>query len=151
MNRNLILVFILLATLSVANASPHQLVKRQTQWKKCTEYYPLVHVDLSSGSTISGQEDSFVVSGNLNIVINSGFVLSVGFHDESRTIESMEVPICGAQYRTDCPINANTDFNSSLVFPVPKNLPDPYSIFVFIFDKLNKKIHGCATASFSKN
>ncbi|RHZ82118.1 hypothetical protein Glove_114g82 [Diversispora epigaea] len=144
MNRNLILVFILLATLSVANALPNQLVKRQIKWEKCTENYPLVNVDLSSDSIVPGQEYSFNVSGNLNTIIDSGFILSVGFHDNHLfTIASVEVPICGAFYRTDCPINSNTDFSASLVFLVPKNLPNPYSILVLISDKLNKKVQGC--------
>ncbi|RHZ67829.1 hypothetical protein Glove_299g42 [Diversispora epigaea] len=58
MNQSLILVFILLATLSVVNALPHQLSKRETQWGKCSDSNEYLLLGVTSRSRTWGNPDS---------------------------------------------------------------------------------------------
>ena len=69
MNRNFIFVFILLAALSIVNAIPHKLFKRETVFGKCdflTNPPPQLTVKLSPDPVAPQNPDTFTISGQLD-------------------------------------------------------------------------------------
>ncbi|CAG8550550.1 5206_t:CDS:2 [Ambispora gerdemannii] len=101
MNRNFTLLFILLATLSMVNAIPHQLYKRGINWGPCP---PLPNAESFSRLEI--------------------------FADSSVAYSGYGGDPCGAQ-ALNCPVNPGTYFMTHASMNVPSNLPDyiPYRDF----------------------
>src|SRR5207244_1300260 len=86
MNRNLIFAFILLATLFMVNAVPHQLFKRGTTFNPCplTGVDPLT-VSINPDPPVAGKPEKFKVGGTLAKGITAGkTVLAIGFTDVNK-------------------------------------------------------------------
>src|SRR4051794_20905558 len=90
MNRNLIFVFILLATFSMVNAIPHNLLKRDpTIFGACppipkvpTQPIQLA-VTISPNPVVPGQSDSFTASGKFPVDLTTSDSFVVGFADNT--------------------------------------------------------------------
>ncbi|POG76862.1 hypothetical protein GLOIN_2v1553339 [Rhizophagus irregularis DAOM 181602=DAOM 197198] len=145
MNRNFIIIFILLFTLSMINAVPHQLRKRETNFDSCLvgkDVVPLT-VKINPDPPVAKKPESFTVSGTLNDdILAYNTVLMIGFVDSTGAL-SLTAPYFQKFVE---PVKAGTPFsiNASKV-PTPVNLPDVYIIRVIVGD-LNDNIYGCALA-----
>ncbi|CAG8625574.1 15120_t:CDS:1 [Funneliformis mosseae] len=149
---NFILVFILLATLSMVNAIPLRLQKRSIPFGPCPpprENYPsppLISVEIANETISLGQTNVLVVSGTLFADITDSTQLIAHFADPKTNKYVGEINssfICSGK---GCPIKARTEFNSFISdFLAPYRLPDPYSIVVSVVDNLSVVL-GCATA-----
>ncbi|CAG8673156.1 14539_t:CDS:1, partial [Funneliformis mosseae] len=141
---NFILVFILLATLSMVNAIPPRLQKRSIPFGPCPpprEKYPsppLISVEIANVTITPGQTNVLVVSGTLYADITESTQLIAHFADPNTKKYIGEINssfICGG---AGCPIKAGTEFNRVISdFLAPDQLPDPYSIVVSVVDNLS--------------
>src|ERR1700722_4465145 len=78
MTRNFILI--LLVTLSIVNAIPHQLYKRTTTFGPC-QGVPFINVTISPDPVIIGQDITFDVSGRLNEDVPTNPEMYIHFDD----------------------------------------------------------------------
>ncbi|CAG8672871.1 16263_t:CDS:1 [Funneliformis mosseae] len=150
-NLNFILVFILLATLSMVNAIPHRLQKRSFSFGSCTPLKgknppPIISVEVASNTIVPGQTNTLVVTGMLIEPIFESTQLIAQFVD-SETNNFIGEPsinsICGG---AGCPIKGGTQFTTIIGnLLAPSQLPDEYSIVVSVIDEF-KDILGCANA-----
>ncbi|RHZ71340.1 hypothetical protein Glove_259g39 [Diversispora epigaea] len=143
MNQSLILAFILLATLSVGNALPHQLSKRETQWRTCEELggeFPLLSVTISPDLLVQGQDDTFSVSEYFEA--DSTSILGVGFYTDfaHQPLHTFQTRVCRYEGLPNCPINP---FKMDYKITVPTGLPNPYFLAVVV-GNLDLTIFGCA-------
>src|ERR1043165_3081917 len=84
MNRNFIFVLVLLATLSMVNAIPHQLYKRTTTFGPCSKAPPgtvTVDVKLSPDPVVAGQTDTFTITAKFTEDVVTGTQVIVAFAD----------------------------------------------------------------------
>ncbi|RHZ71338.1 hypothetical protein Glove_259g37 [Diversispora epigaea] len=144
MNQSLILVFILLATLSVVNALPHQLSKRETQWGKCTDSgktYPLLGVTISPDPLVQGQNDTFSVSGDFEA--GATYILGVAFFKDlaDDPLYVFITPVCGAKGLPNCPVKP---LKMDYKITVPTGLPNPYFLAVVVEDPKAQIVLGCS-------
>ncbi|RHZ87541.1 hypothetical protein Glove_33g137 [Diversispora epigaea] len=145
MNQSLILVFILLATLSVVNVLPHKLSKRETQWGQCTDLgggtYPLLGVTISPDPLVQGEEGTISVSGDFES--GDTDLLNVRFYknltDDPLGVFSKHV--CGGNGLPACPIKP---FKVDFIIRVQRRLPNPYFLAVVFEDSITETIYGCA-------
>src|SRR5687767_14327538 len=139
---NFILAFLLLATLSMVNAVPHQLHKRDpTQFVACspippsTTPPPLLAVAISPDPVVPGKAATFTISGDLNGPIianpNSNFTRIVFIDPKTR--KTVEDPFF--VFATPLP--------QTMKYPAVPALPKPYVISVAIVDTIDKTVLGC--------
>ncbi|RHZ87540.1 hypothetical protein Glove_33g134 [Diversispora epigaea] len=105
-----------ISTLSVVNALPHQLSKRETQWEQCTDLgnrTSLLGVTISPDPLVKSKNGTFSVSGDFE----SGNGLPA------------------------CPIKP---FKVDFIIQVPERLPNPYLLVVVFGNRIARKIYGCA-------
>ncbi|RGB36460.1 hypothetical protein C1646_741745 [Rhizophagus diaphanus] len=144
MNRNFTIIFILLVTLSMINAVPHKLRKRETNFNSCLgkDVVPLT-VKINPDPPVAKKLESFTVTGTLNDdILAYNTVLMIGFADSTGAF-----PLTAHYFQKFVePVKAGTPFsiNASKV-PTPVNLPDVYTIRVIVGD-LNDNMYGCALA-----
>lgn len=86
MNRTFILVFILFAAFSMINAAPHQFRKRTTTFNPCpVEGVDPVSVSISPDPPVSGQPDTYTVSGTLSHDLTSGkTIVGIAYADTNK-------------------------------------------------------------------
>src|SRR5438045_4974320 len=105
MKQNLIFAFILLATLSMVNAIPHQLYKKSTKFEECPNVGDAVlNVSLSPDPVVAGQPDSLNVYGKLEKELTFFHKLVIEFADIDGTPvkDPIVVDICSKEGAT-CP------------------------------------------------
>ena len=138
----------MLATLSMVNAVPHLLYKRETSFGPCPVSPPITQVDvtISPDPVVAGKPDTFTVSGTLTEDITDETLLLIVFGDPStgkQVGDTYTQPICTG---TGCPIKAGTKFDvTAKDVPVPADLPKAYSIGVGVVNSATD-ILGCAVA-----
>ncbi|RHZ53214.1 hypothetical protein Glove_444g22 [Diversispora epigaea] len=149
MNRNFIFVFILLVTLSVVNAAPSRLDKRDTGFIACsppsgTPTPVLISVTYTPVPLASGQPSKFDVSGTLKEDIGSITRLFIGFFDRTDPQKPVPIKPFPSYFKTFTTeiIEAGNPFNTTAQFTVP-TLPASYTISVLIMNPPND-IPGCA-------
>jgi len=150
MNRNLILVFVLLVTLSVVNAaSLPQHRKEKTKFGACplknTPQPPTFNVTINPDPLRPGQTASFIATGRIPSEITKDTVLVVEFIGKggNRIGKPFNKPACE---KKTCTIKANKKFtiNANNV-PVPKDVTSPYGIAVALVNPSNDVL-ACAFA-----
>ncbi|RIA79957.1 hypothetical protein C1645_24848 [Glomus cerebriforme] len=145
MKQNFILVAILLATLSIVNALPHQLNKRATTFIPCPGNIPFITTTLTPDPpTGAGANELITISGTLPNPVVAGSKLVIGTFDPTGT------PI-GAPLTLDfCTMNGATcpEEYFSLIQPVtmPSPLPTSYMIITAINDP-NGNALGCSVGT----
>ncbi|CAG8667084.1 14048_t:CDS:1, partial [Racocetra persica] len=126
MNQNLIFVFILFATLSVANSLPHQLVQK-IKWQTCLndkDPYPSLDIKTSVNDIAQGQNETFTVSASLPEVITETDMFELSFFDfNGGESYNFSTPVCGKNNLPQCPIKANTKFSVKQTIKVPRFPP----------------------------
>jgi hypothetical protein len=148
MKQNFILAFILLATLSMVNAS--QLHKRTTNFGPCPVDPPVSQftVSLSPDPIAFGSNVDVTISGKLDkdVPADSKDILQVPFLDSTFVPigDIFTVDLCKAT-GVKCPIPAGTAINTKVTVPVPKqeDIPKGSSIVVAAIDETDEFI-GCA-------
>ncbi|RHZ59099.1 hypothetical protein Glove_365g10 [Diversispora epigaea] len=143
MNQSLILVFILLATLSVVNTLPHQLSKRETQWGQCIYSgvtYPPLNITISPDPLVQGQDGTFSVFGDFEAGATD--ILYISFYKDltKNPLHVFKTFVCGVKGLPNCPVKP---FKMNCDIKVPKGLPNPYFIVVIIGDQKAQKTLGC--------
>src|ERR1044071_1959095 len=131
MNRNFIVVFILLATLSIAYAIPHELLKRETSFGQCEGGPPVLTVKISPDPVVPGSPNTFTISGTLEEDIPESAQLMGFFSDpNARKIirDPTKKPVCED---SKCP-KANVPFTLTLDISEVPELPTAYDIVVGI-------------------
>lgn len=120
MNRSLVFALILLITVSIVNAIPHQLHKRTTSFGACSNVpsdTPVLSVTLSPDPVVQEQTDTFGVSGTLKQDITDGYNLYIAFVDDNGNIISSDiVDICK---EVTCPVKAGTPYSTTQDVYVP--------------------------------
>ena len=161
MNRNLILVFVLLVTLSVVNAAslpqhhngktkfnPHN-HKEKTKFGACplknATQPPTFDVTINPDPLRPGQTALFIATGRIPSEITKDTVLVVEFIGKygNRIGKPFNKPACE---KKGCTIKANKKFtiNANNV-PVPKDVTNPYGIVVALVNPSNYVL-ACAFA-----
>src|SRR5947208_1901809 len=98
MKRDFTFVFILLATLSMVNAIPHQLHKRDTTFNQCLKSdASLLTVSVSPDPPFPGQTATYTISGELAKAAPVDSAIFIGFFDRS----SGETKVIGEPIVTD--------------------------------------------------
>ena len=149
MNRNFVFALILLTTLSIVNAIPHQLHKRTTGFGACANLpsdTPVLNVILSPDPVVSESTDTFTVSGTLKQDITDAFNLYIAFTDDNGNILSSDiVNICK---EVACPVKAGTPYSTTQSVYVPELSGTSY-IVVGIADGIGTDAHilACSTAT----
>ncbi|CAG8477628.1 7171_t:CDS:1 [Acaulospora morrowiae] len=137
MNKNLIFVFILFATLSAVNSLPYKLDKRSSslEWSTCytsAGTFPKLNV-VAENDPVEGQEDTFTASGPIPSDINSDDQLYMIFidDDDPKNVHTFSTPVCGSGSLPQCPIKAGSQFSVNITLTVP-TVPDAYDIYAVI-------------------
>jgi hypothetical protein len=134
MKQTFIFAIILLTTLSMVNAFPHQLDKRATTFVTCPSGSPnQINVSIQPDPPVSNSSLLITVSGTLTtgtIDPGSQFVFRV-LDDSGAKGDPYTMDICTAKGIT-CPMTTGTSF--SIVNNVPTGTLGMYTIFVFILD-----------------
>src|SRR4051812_35009536 len=141
MNRNISIILVLLFTLSIVNAIPHQLHKRITAFGSCG-IGNVLDVAVSPDPLIPGKTAQFSVSGPLTPPAKTGSTLGIGFFAagaDDPIAPPLYLDLCEIQ---SCPISY---FDASGPVEVPAKLPKAYDIVVAIFDPAGEII-ACAGA-----
>src|SRR6266516_3365988 len=98
MKQNFVFALILLTTLSIVNAIPHQLHKRTTEFDACSNLppeTPVLDVTISPDPVVPESKDKFTISGTLTQDITDGIKLYIAFVDQYGNIISSDiVDIC---------------------------------------------------------
>jgi hypothetical protein len=82
MNRQILYLFFLLATASIINAIPHQLIKRATNFGPCpVETSPTLSITIAPDPVVSNQPVTFTISGNAPFDVPTNAVLNIVFLD----------------------------------------------------------------------
>ncbi|RHZ71350.1 hypothetical protein Glove_259g41 [Diversispora epigaea] len=131
-------------TLSVVNALPHQLSKRETQWGKCTvsgKIFPLLGITISPDPLVQGQNAVFNISGDFEAGATDR--LGVGFFKdlEHPPLYGFPTAVCGDEGLPNCPIKP---FKFVYKITVPKISLNPYFIAVVLGDTSSQTILACA-------
>jgi hypothetical protein len=131
MKQTFIFAIILLTTLSMVNAFPHQLDKRATTFVTCPSGSPnQINVSIQPDPPVSNSSLLITVSGTLTtgtIDAGSQFVFRV-LDDSGAKGDPYTMDIC-----ITCPMTTGTSF--SIVNNIPTGtLTGTYTIFVFILD-----------------
>jgi hypothetical protein len=146
MKQSLIFVVILLVTLSMVNAIPHQLQqlhKRVTTFSACPSGSPnSLTVTLQPDPPVAGQPEIFTISGT----IDTG-TLDVGSSITIQALDDGGKPI-GTVYRyrlceqpgSKCPYSS---FSTIIRVPMGSPLPTTYTILVQLFDAAGSLL-GCS-------
>ncbi|GBB99811.1 hypothetical protein RclHR1_03640007 [Rhizophagus clarus] len=133
MKQNYIFVIILLATLSVVNAIPHQLLKRDTIFTSCPTGSPnIIEVDVQPDPPPVTGKLILTISGTLKKgVISAGSKLVLKAIDDNGDLlaKPLVYDLCGVG-GFDCPVNTFSMIKSLET----KGLTPTYSIIVQIFD-----------------
>jgi len=157
MKQSIIFVFILLVTLSVVNAIPHNLYKRQnggggdgkTKFLPCPKGDPLT-VEMSPNPAEPGKEGTYKISGELTETIPEGSILFIAFVDpSSKPAKLIGNPFIQELCDSDnvkCPVDGGTSFRTKVNYTTPNDLPDSYVIIVAVVDP-DKRLLGCAYAA----
>src|SRR5688500_11194931 len=128
MKRSLIFAIILLATLSMINAIPHQLHKRVTTFVPCPEgSLNVISVQLQPDPPVSDSTLTIMITGTLTSGnIAPGSLLNVGAVDNAGTLigTAGTLDICTA---IACPVTTGQSFVLMAAFPT-KTLPEPYNL-----------------------
>ena len=150
MKRDFIFVFILLAILSMVNAIPHQLHKRDTTFVQCPKtdenVASLLTVIVSPDPPVAGQTATYTISGELAKAAPLGSELRIGFFD-------LEAKLIGVPTITDLCSKVECPTSSISIVEqvtIPAALPDAYASAVLIID-LDKIRYGCAVAAVGGN
>jgi hypothetical protein len=147
MNRQILLLFFLLATTSVINAIPHQLIKRTTDFGACPLVNsPTLGVTIAPDPVVSNQPVTFTISGNVPSDVPTNAALNVAFLDSTLNalfdFHNDFCTISGVQ----CPVKANTPITLTSAV-TPGQLPADYYIAVGIFDVDNQTPITCNSAT----
>jgi hypothetical protein len=147
MRQNIIFVFILLVTLSIVNAVPHRLHKRNLEFSDCPKGDPL-EVDAKPDPTKPGEKNTYEISGKLTKEIPEDSILFIGFVDpkpERLIGDPLTVNFCDDDVK--CPVDAGTSFEKKEDYTTPDDLPDSYLVIVAIVSGDKKELLGCAFAA----
>ncbi|GBB85642.1 hypothetical protein RclHR1_12120006 [Rhizophagus clarus] len=107
------LVILLLATISIINATPHQLYKRATQFVPCnnTANPPLLNVNITPDPPAPGASLNIDASGTSPNAITQGATISVAFIDaKNNIIGSATVEDLCSQPGILCPVAGGSPF-----------------------------------------
>ena len=144
MKRDFTFVFILLAILSMVNAIPYQLHKRDTTFIQCPKSdASLLTVSVSPDPPVPGQIATYTISGELAKAAPVGSTIVIRFAD----VSSGEAKVIGVPSRTDlcskveCPASS---INIVEEVAIPADLPYAYANSVSIIDSDNR--YGCSVA-----
>jgi len=155
MKQNLILVVILLATLLMVNATPHQLRKRATVFGPCpadpTATAPPgdLTVTLSPDPPVAGQDCVFTVGATFpvdtpdQLIIADAPDTSTDPANQSTDVEvASPIDICTSAGVT-CPTSA---LSMSVTVPISATATGTFDLAVLIVDATNTTL-GCAVAT----
>src|SRR5438046_852144 len=137
MSRIFTFVFILFATLSIVNAAPFQLNKRDTQFSPCPDLPPDVvplDVKMSPDPIVPGGTETFDITGTLKHDLEEGSFLGIAFIDPVAKLpigDPLDVDICS---QTKCPVKAGTPYTTKQTITAPPELPPTYMILAGIGD-----------------
>src|SRR5688572_15144284 len=136
MNRNFVFAVILLTTLSIVNAIPHQL--DDITYTQC-ENYPLLTVSLEPNPWVSGTPENYTASGQIEKATTSNTNLLILFAVGGKVI--------GNVYKQPIPITpAGSITVTANNVPTPE-LPSTYASIVAISDSIHiKDMYACAIA-----
>ncbi|RIA88968.1 hypothetical protein C1645_739010 [Glomus cerebriforme] len=135
--------------LSIVNAVPHQLHKRQTEFGACSNLppdTPVLDVTISPDPVVPVSTDTFTISGTLKKDITDAYNLYIAFVDDNGTIINNDiVDICK---QVTCPIKAGTLYQTVQNAYVPQ-LSGTDFIVVGIANGIgtDADVLGCATAT----
>jgi hypothetical protein len=156
MNRNLILIFVLFAMLSMANAIPHQLEKRTTKFGKCKDNgVPIVpnaglmEATLTPDPPVAEKDDTFAITAeSLPYDVTPTTKLAIIFTDKNgKPIGDggYTGPACSDE--KNC-VKAGEKYTKTQVVTVPSPLPSSYYIIIGVFDESRGlPAFGCGFAS----
>ena len=136
MNRNFIFVLVLLATLSMVNAIPHQFYKRTSNFGPCPKAPPeatVLDVKLSPDPVIAGKTDTFTITGKFKGEVTTKTKVVVDFF-----ASQAEPFIDDACKYTTCPVPPGTEIiakvegklEACIYNPDPDPGPGRQTIFV---------------------
>ena len=132
MKRDFIFVFILLATLSMVNAIPHQLHKRDTTFNQCLKSdASLLTVSVSPDPPVPGQTATYTISERQSLP-STGELKFIG--------EPIVTELCA---KAACPTDSISIVEQ---VTIPAALPKVYSNAIGILDPA-KIEYGCAIAA----
>jgi hypothetical protein len=123
MKQNLILVVILLASILMVNAIPHQFNKRATSFTTCSKEAPnTITVTVQPDPPVPGQDCTFSVGGTF--AIDAGYKMLVVPVDSTTNSlgEPLLADICTTGGIT-CPTDPTTPFNIVQSFTLPAQIP----------------------------
>uniref|UniRef100_A0A1D1YNV8 Putative Lon protease n=1 Tax=Anthurium amnicola TaxID=1678845 RepID=A0A1D1YNV8_9ARAE len=164
MNQKFIFAFILLATFSMVNATPHQFRKRGSLFNACsttqatqanTLSFNSFNVTINPDPLVAGAVESFNVFGTLNSDTSSSTQLVILFTD---SYQNLLAPPYIQQVNT--PIKSGTQFSiNAQQVPAPAILPQDsltYSISVILGYPTSDmrqplSIYGCASSGFQSD
>lgn len=144
MKHNLILVVVLLATLSIINAIPHQLNKRATSFTTCPSGLSqnTFNATLQPDPPTAGQECAISATGPF--VIPDGSKLLVQVFD-STAVNAVGEPLTADICTNDdtCPTDG-TPFNIvDAAVTIPADAPQQFTLAISIVDTTTGNILGC--------
>jgi len=135
--------------LSMVNAIPHGLHKRDTEFLQCPKGAPL-EVSISPNPPEAGKETKFDITGNAPSEIPQDASVIVAFVNLDSTPDKpsfigqpFAAQLCGNDVQ--CPIPTGNQYKKSVDVKSPDSLPTAYVIVVAVADK-DKKVLGCAYA-----
>jgi hypothetical protein len=119
MKQNLILVVILLASILMVNAIPHQFNKRATSFITCpNKVYPnTITVSIQPDPPVPGQVSTFAVGGTFAIDAGSRLIV-VPSDSDGNPMDPLIADICTTGGIT-CPTNTTTPFSITQSFTMP--------------------------------
>ena len=129
MKHPILLLFVVLATISVINAIPHGLSKRTTQFIQCTNgNVPPLSVTITPDPMVSGQDVTYNISGTAPIDFTEATV-EIDLYDGQNYAQSFTGNFCDIYKQ--CPVKNGTNFDFPFTIK-PENLPQTYFIDVLI-------------------
>ena len=147
MNRNLLVLAIILLAVTASNAVP-LLEKRYTSYMQCPlkpTPPPTLYVSTYPDPLVAGETATFYVKGKLSKPATKGSALVIAFIDEYDKVvgDPFVLDICKDIEDVYCPISK---FDAHGPVPIPYKLPSDYVAVVFIVDPTGKYVLACAAA-----
>jgi hypothetical protein len=134
MNRNFVFAVILLTTLSIVNAIPHQL--ENTTYYQC-ENYPILTISLEPNPWVSGTPENYTASGQIEKATTKETILLILFAVGGKVI--------GNFYQQPIPITPAGSITVTANNVLTPELPSTYANIVAISDTIHiKDMYACA-------
>ncbi|RIA96724.1 hypothetical protein C1645_857215 [Glomus cerebriforme] len=149
MKQNLTFAVILLAMLFMINAIP--LHKRKTEFLKCSDLFPapLDVTAMTPDPIQAGKPVTFTISGNFTEhPITSDYHQDITFSQGFPYAAEFSQDICSDSSSRNIPKCPVTDYNKKMIIQAPADLPDNYTITVYVWNENDGSDWlGCTQAS----